>query len=32
MGEDVPFLMLDTEGGWLDRMLKRLAGGNRPHR
>jgi septum site-determining protein MinD len=32
MGEDVPFLMLDNEGGWLDRMLKRLAGGGRPHR
>ena len=32
MGEDVPFLILDNEGGWLDRMLKRLAGGGRPHR
>jgi septum site-determining protein MinD len=32
MGEDVPFLILDTTGGWLDRMLKRLAGGGRPHR
>jgi septum site-determining protein MinD len=31
LGEEVPFLMLDTGGGLLDRMFKRLGGG-RPHR
>src|SRR5579859_3514450 len=32
LGEEVPFLDLATAGGWLDRMLKRLAGGGRPAR
>jgi len=32
LGEDVPFLKLDTDGGWLDRMRKRLAGGGRGYR
>ncbi len=33
LGEEVPFLALDSEGGWLDRVRKRLAGGGgRGHR
>src|SRR5215212_6754945 len=26
MGEDVPFLALDEQGGWLDRFMRRLSG------
>lgn len=32
LGEDVPFMVLDAEGGWFDRVLKRLGGGGRAQR
>ena len=28
-GEDVPFLSLDNEGGWMDRLMRRMVGGGR---